>query len=580
MADSARHHQSNSAESPLALRARTLELLWHCRDGNEEAEKIGMQGNHIEGITSIDMHTDTNRIVTTGGDGNIRLWQLHEPAIHTWLRDATEDMTACCTHLCTMTSADMPTNARWSPRGNVIASSHCGGKIGLWWRDYMETSAEVWKNFRNLAGHINDVSDICFSADSRYLLSGSADGSLVVHDLEGSTMPVMQMNELHGKFCRGVAWDPWNRYVSSFGNGPALYSFVHVAHKDGGRHSVLTQKRRCQGDFIGELCSLCFRRPSWSPDGMLLAVPFGRLPSAATSTRATTTSCIFSAIDAKQHEAPGSGADAPAAPPPPPPPPQTVVDEEEEAADKDGEWTYCINLYARGAIDKLAGRLKVRGYNEVRGVLWAPCFLEALEHTDAPTASDPTTAMVDEEEGAVQRPSCGSPAAGRRRPSLSAARDKEEYGAWGPSDYRMVLAAWTADAVIVYTTDSSVRHSDFTDLHVRNIVDVAWNCDATLLYTAALDGYISVLSFGTSLAPAYRLPTFSTTPNTVALCRLLSGVQQAAEAMEEGRKSIAAKESQVSTAVVVKKKRKTEKTAKEKPAELGLDQLEAMLAAN
>ncbi|EPY25646.1 chromatin assembly factor 1 subunit B [Strigomonas culicis] len=561
MTDTAACTDGSGAAPSRALHARTLELLWHCRDGNEEAEKIGMQGNHIEGLTSIDLHVDTNRIVTTGGDGHIRLWQLHEPAIHAWLRDATEDMTACCTHLTTMTCPDMPTGARWSPRGNMIASAHCGGKVGLWWRDYMETAAEVWKNYRSLAGHINDVSDLCFSPDSRYLISGSADGSLVVHDLEGATAPVVQMNELHAKFCRGVAWDPWNRYVSSFGNGPALYSFTHVAHKDGGRHMLLTQKRRCQGDFIGELCSLCFRRPSWSPDGMLLAVPFGRMPS-ATSAHATATS-ILSAIDAKQQ-----GRSAAATPQP-----QAAVNEEEEAVaeprGEDGDWTYCINLYARGATDKLAGRLKVRGYNEVRGVLWAPCFLEALE---------PAAVAVDEEEGAVHRRSGGSPAAGRRR-SHSPAHDPEAYGAWGPADYRMVLAAWTADAVLVYTTDSSVRHSDFTDLHVRNIADVAWNGNATLLYTASLDGYISVLSFGTSLAPAYRLPTFATTPGTVALCRLLAGVQQAAEAMEEGRKSVAAKESQTSSAVVVKKKRKTEKPAVV-AAEVGLDQLEAMMAAN
>lgn len=85
----------------------------------------------------------------------------------------------------------------------------------------------------------------------------------------------------------------------------------------------------------------------------------------------------------------------------------------------------------------------------------------------------------------------------------------------------MALAVWTSDAVIVYTTDSTKRHSDYTDLHMRSIMDLTWSGDGAYLYTASLDGYVSVISFGDSLCPSSRLPIFA---QTSPLCRIVHDI--------------------------------------------------------
>lgn len=654
--------ESDAAAPPAAcpLRVRTIEILWHCNDRNEEAEMLGMQSSVIEGITSIDYNPRFDRIVTTGGDGNIRLWEMHTAAIEAWLANSASDMLACCSHLCRMRTAWMPLTARWSPQGEMIASAHCDGKICLWWRDAAggrvgqaseeDGEVEEWKAYRHLTGHISDVYDLCFSADSRYLLSGAGDGSIVIHDLEASTMPVLQLTDMHSKFCRGVAWDPWTRLVHTFGCGPSLLCFTHVPKGEGHRRMHLAGQRKCQGDFIGESCALSYRRLSWSPDGLLLAVPYGKLTKSSQQ-RAPNTANLLASIEAKeraeaqQNEAERSagvadndtcdvklvtaGPSTAAAVKPtgqsrdPASPAASTLEDEVE------DMLHCVYIYSRGAPDKVACRLGVRGFSEVRGVLWAPCFLEPLTAEDlqesqvrmsmavsenccAAAADKSWSASAEQVESvgvaraattsaaassAILSPS--SPSFAGNLFSVEAEAARQRRGTWGPAEYRMVLAVWTSDAVIVYTTDCSTRHSDFTDLHMRSITDVAWSHDASHLYTASLDGYISVIAFGGSLAVAHRLPTFAASPAVRSLCALMERIEKVGSCIEDGRSSKAASDTardsataavsaggsgEGSTVVVVRKKKKIEKpiadgtTTEERMKDVDVRQLEALMS--
>lgn len=526
---------------PRPLRARTIEVLWHCNERNEEAELLGLQSSMTEGITSIDYNPRSDRFVTTGGDGNLRLWEIRTTAVDAWLENGANDMLACCRHICRMRTSWMPVTARWSPQGEMIASAHCDGKVCLWWRDTASEPAsadadgdvEEWKAYRHLSGHTSDVYDLCFSADSRYLLSGAGDGSIVIHDLEGSTLPVLQLQDVHTKFCRGVAWDPWTRYVHTFGCGPSLLCFTHVP-KSAGHHRRmhLAGQRKCQGDYMGESCALSFRRLGWSPDGLLLAVPYGKVGKAGTRAAQPSTAHLLASIEAKEKAEAGqlpSTSTAPAARPT-----TLVADESPADAESDDveDMLHCVYVYSRGAPEKVACRLGVRGFNEVRGVRWAPCFLEPLPVGEVlhdvlqPPPPETAAASADVPVGSAS-------AATATEAALEAARQRR--GAWGPAEYRMALAVWTSDAVLVYTTDSSARHSDFTDLHMRSITDVAWSHNASHLYTASLDGYISVIAFGTSLAVAHRLPAFSSSPAVRTLCGLLERLERIGLSIEGGR---------------------------------------------
>ncbi|KPA80236.1 Chromatin assembly factor 1 subunit b-like protein [Leptomonas pyrrhocoris] len=661
---------NGAASSPARpLRVRTIEILWHCNDRNEEAELLGMQSSVMEGITSVDYNPRFDRIVTTGGDGNIRLWEMHTAAIDAWLANNANDMLACCQHLCCMRTAWMPLTARWSPQGEMIASAHCDGKICLWWRDPTdEPSAaasdgtrqanrgqssaedgevEEWKAYRHLTGHISDVYDLCFSADSRYLLSGAGDGSIVIHDLEASTMPVLQLTDLHTKFCRGVAWDPWTRLVHTFGCGPSLLCFTHVPRGEGHRRMHLAGQRRCQGDFIGESCALSYRRLSWSPDGLLLAVPYGKFTKSSQQ-QAPSTANLLASIEAKERAeaqqteagqsmdernrfseaatAANVSTNTPAAVKSPAQPHDPASLTARTVEDEVEDMLHCVYIYSRCAPDKVACRLGVRGFSEVRGVRWAPCFLEPLSAEElqesnmqvSQATAQTATAMRGNLSPAAEKKGGESalsllppllPSASKVLSSTETEAARQRRGAWGPADYRMALAVWTSDAVIVYTTDCSTRHSDFTDLHMRSITDVAWSHDASHLYTASLDGYISVIAFGASLAMSHRLPAFSTSPAVRSLCTLMERIEKVGLSIEGSRSSGsgsamksggpsasaavaaavgdsgsgAAAPTATTSVVVVRKKRKVERPSapphgEEKKKDVDVQQLEALMS--
>ncbi|RNF03146.1 putative chromatin assembly factor 1 subunit B [Trypanosoma rangeli] len=516
------------------IRVRTLEILWHGSEREEEAVQLGLQRVAIEGIVSIDYNSEKDRIVTCGGDGYIRLWQLHPAATDSWLANSQNDMTACVSFVAGMWTSCMPLTARWSPHGGMIASAHCEGQIYLWWQEkHLEGKKEEWKDYRHLSGHVIDVCDLCFSPDSRYLLSAGGDGSVVIHDLEGSTVPVVQLTEVHHKFCRGVAWDPWRRYVASFGGGPSLLFFTYTSKPAGASRRVhLTGQRKAPGDYIGELCATMFRRFGWSPDGSLVAVPYGKASHHYQS----------HSNHNNTNQSSGNG---------------------DNATHGGDDMVHCVYIYTRNALDKVAARLTIRGYSEVRGVLWAPCFLEPIDSEDDScngnrVENHERNKEESEGEWGVKKEGAAGVSAERQQRGLA------DRGSWGPDDYRMAMAVWTADAVVVYTTDSAVRHSDYTDLHMRSISDVAWSPNAIYLLTASLDGYISVISTGGSLGVAHKLPLFSMKPATVALCSLLSDISSLGKKMELKRWSATdvasgAKTSSDGSAVShapVKKKRK------------------------
>lgn len=519
---------SANLADPSTLMVRTLEILWHCNERTDEAEVMGLQSCIPEGITSIDWNTEGTRLLTTGGDRCVRMWSIDTKSLKEWIDDSTKDMTACLQHVCCMKSTWMPMTARWSPHGHLVATAHCDGKICLWWQERKlesndvvrdESGEEIWKDFRHLSGHVNDVYDICFSPDSRYLLSGGGDGSVLVHDLEGSTMPVVQLSDCHTKFCRGVAWDPWNRFLVTFGGGPPLQFFTHVPKRitdNRVRRMSVAGQRKCQGDFVGDTCQLFFRRMSWSPDGTLLAVPFGKAGHLSQLRR-----------QASEHEAAQPEGHSP-----------------EGGSCGEPDMIHCVYLYARNALEKVAARIVIKGYSEIRGVAWAPCFLERQKPNTNGVIHPFFQAHLQRTQAKVE------------------VITSKETGLWGPESYAMALAAWTPDAVIVYTTESTVRHSDFTDLHMRSITDVAWAPDASYLLTAGLDGYVSVIAFRKTLSRTHRLPIFSSSPAVRSMCDVFKEISSQGGEVENSYSKLAERSTaQTSVAAVVKKKKKVESSS-------------------
>ena len=66
-----------------------------------------------------------------------------------------------------------------SPDGNVIAVGGRDGIVHVWRTD----DAEM-QNITRFYGHKGGISSLCFSADNRWLASGSWDTTVIVHDLQ------------------------------------------------------------------------------------------------------------------------------------------------------------------------------------------------------------------------------------------------------------------------------------------------------------------------------------------------------------------------------------------------------------
>lgn len=477
-------------EDSAGIYVRTIEVQWHCSTpaDRDTADRHGLQ-SRLEGVMCIDFHPSDDRMLTSGGDSSIILWKFNRDNVVSWLKNATENMSNCCSWITTMGCSDMPRCARWSPCGKMIASAHSDPRIRIWWQVHKEDlntdvdGLECWKDNRVLTGHLHEVMDVAFSPDSRHLVSAGMHGTVLVHDLD-MTSPVVSI-EAHTKFCYGVAWDPWNLLVASSGGGPGLM-FHSVLPASDKRKLQLVGQRKSSASFHGEGFSSGMRRLSWSPDGSMLAVPYGK--------------------------------------------------NSQDGLDSD--MRNCVSIFLRSN-PELALRLTVRGPGEVRGAQWAPCFLEPSS-----TAGESESDAFGNEE------------------SQSPSRASEKLP-WGNQDYRMALAAWTEDTVVVYTTDQGARHSDFTDLHILSIADVSWTRDARFLLTCSLDGYVSVLFYEKHLGIAHRLPSaFSQSPLSVQISAVLGHFQTEAEAYESKRTLQQQSASSVTvTAAVVKKKRRTESIA-------------------
>lgn len=118
----------------------------------------------------------------------------------------------------------------------------------------------------------------------------------------------------------------------------------------------------------------------------------------------------------------------------------------------------CLYIFCRADLNRPAGYLAIAGRSHVCGCKFAPCLLDAF--------SEGGDIIV-----------------------------RESRGAWGPPEYRYVLAVWTVDTVMIYTSDSSARVASLTDLHYDRINDVTFSPDAKYIYVSSNDGYVTVAHF-------------------------------------------------------------------------------------
>ncbi|XP_050390036.1 chromatin assembly factor 1 subunit B [Patella vulgata] len=257
------------------MKVITPEISWHER---EPIYSVDFQpGNH-----------KMCRLASGGVDKTVRIWSL----------TVGTDGKGQLEFLCNLRRHTRAVNCcRFSPSGDLLATAGDDGVIILWklsdtptpvnniFQDEDEDNKETWVTQKVLRGHIEDVYDLSWSADGKYLASGSVDNSAIVWEVAKDSK-VAIFNE-HKSFVQGVAMDPLNELVATLSTDRSCRIFnlnskncMHnIAKMSLPNNSPAEEnkdnKPKSFRIFHDDTMRSFFRRLSFTPDGQLLITPAG-----------------------------------------------------------------------------------------------------------------------------------------------------------------------------------------------------------------------------------------------------------------------------------------------------------------
>ncbi|HVR95960.1 MAG TPA: WD40 repeat domain-containing protein, partial [Thermoanaerobaculia bacterium] len=236
-----------------------------------------LTGHHAR-LLSTTWSPDGRRLVTTGRDGEVRLWEVqtggkavilgqHEGGILTaaWEPAKTGQRVVTASYDGTASIWDTSSPAKapivlrghasavsqavWAPDGRRIATGGFDKTVRIW-------DAASGSELKVLAGHTDNVLGLAWSPDGRWLASAGKDSTVRIWDairLVAGPVPILTG---HSDEVTSVAWTPDSRHLAS----ASLDRTARVWDPATGR--LLGQLARHQDGLV---------QVAWSPDGTLLA---------------------------------------------------------------------------------------------------------------------------------------------------------------------------------------------------------------------------------------------------------------------------------------------------------------------
>ncbi|KAJ9119150.1 hypothetical protein QFC22_003641 [Naganishia vaughanmartiniae] len=188
-----------------------------------DSKNSGTASSSVAGVA-----TRQYRLATAGADKNVRIWMVH-PNVVTNVAPDGQQITPHpprITYLSTLKRHTAAVNVvRWSPNGQILASAGDDGLIILWVAsdlppsNFGEESAEemgdkeYWRDKRAINVTKQEIYDIAWSPDGKYIIAGSTDNLAQVFSVaDGSCVHQIQD---HSHYVQGVAWDPLNEYLAT-----------------------------------------------------------------------------------------------------------------------------------------------------------------------------------------------------------------------------------------------------------------------------------------------------------------------------------------------------------------------------
>ncbi|XP_052896008.1 chromatin assembly factor 1 subunit B [Anopheles moucheti] len=224
------------------------------------------------------------RLASGGTDSHVLIWyMIQNPTCGTINLELAADLTR----------HQRAVNAvRWSPSGELLASGDDESVIFIWKQkgetetlNILDTTndqdKETWLTLKILRGHMEDVYDLSWSANSQFLISGSVDNTAIVWDVQrGKNQAILQE---HKGFVQGVAWDPQNKYLATLSTDRSFRVYDVQTKRVVSRcnkcvlpvpeaHPLRDKTVRL---FHDDTLQTFFRRLCFSPDGNLIVTPSG-----------------------------------------------------------------------------------------------------------------------------------------------------------------------------------------------------------------------------------------------------------------------------------------------------------------
>lgn len=248
------------------------EISWHNRDP----------------VLSVDFQpkaepNDPLRLASGGTDSHVLIWYLSTTETGSVHLEVAADLTR---------HQKAVNVVRWSPNGQLLASGDDESIIFIWKQKLEELSPategeeqykETWVVYKTLRGHMEDVLDISWSMDGSQLASGSVDNKLIVWDIHRARYTTILSD--HKGFVQGVCWDPKGQYITSTSTDRVFRAFDVSTKKVVSRsskaslpfpteHPLHGSRQRLYHD---DTLQTYYRRLQFSPDGLYIAVPAGRV---------------------------------------------------------------------------------------------------------------------------------------------------------------------------------------------------------------------------------------------------------------------------------------------------------------
>ncbi|XP_006811867.1 chromatin assembly factor 1 subunit B-like [Saccoglossus kowalevskii] len=416
------------------MKLTTPEISWHARD---PVYTVDFQCGGKNGVY---------RLASAGADTDIRLWKLK----------LDNDGKGVVEFVASLTRHTKAVNVvRYSPNGLILASGGDEGIIYLWqlnesqqanniniaFREGEEENKESWTVIKTLRGHLEDVYDISWSADSKYLLSGSVDNSAMVWDVsKGQHTGIWKE---HKSFIQGVAWDPLGQYfatlscdrtcrVYSIQSKRVLHNIskLSISSTNNNGENYMKQCRMFHDDSMRSF----FRRLTFTPDGELLIVPSG---------------CV-------------------------------------EVSDQTLNTTY---VFSRSNLAKPVVHLS----GPQKATIAVRCCPILFELRRSPKTEQETEMEIDTEvtslKGSEENNKDGEEKCKEEE------KEKEKIDSLFSLPYRIVFAVATEDTLLFYDTQQNVPFAYITDIHYHQLSDIAWSSDGQVVVVSSTDGYCSIISF-------------------------------------------------------------------------------------